>query len=193
MKQQAQPTDLLAQLYTGDPGQLLEKAHALAAWLREHAGLPEQPASNPLMDILPQLRQAACNLTGLMQTLRLGESCRLCAARPDGCCCSACMAANSNAALIALNLLLGAKIQLQTHPVDACCFLGTNGCLFIAKPIFCLNYYCLHLQENIPPSAMQLLQAATSQMLSLQNDWENKVQTLLRSHSIPFIPETYQP
>lgn len=191
MKQHSQRTELLAQLYTGNPGQLLARAHALAAWLREHAAPSAcgggQPTSNPLMDTLPQLRQAADNLARLMQALGLGENCRLCAARPGGGCCSAYMAANSDAVLITLNLLLDVKVQLQVHTDDACCFLGADGCLFIAKPIFCLNYYCRHLQENIPPDAMRGIQVVANRVLSLQNDWENKLLALLRTHCTPFL------
>lgn len=95
------------------------------------------------------------------------------------------MAANSDVPLMVLNLLLGASIQAQEHPQDACCFLGPNGCLFIVKPIFCLNYYCRQLQEQLLSTEKQALNSAANQVLAQQCAWEEQLLGLVRSQAIP--------
>ena len=180
MSSQPQPQVLLSRLYTGNPVLQLERAQALACWLQEH-----NARAAPLVHLLPELQRAAGVLAEHMQRMQLGDICRACATRPGGGCCSASMAANSDVPLMVLNLLLGASIRTQEHSQDACCFLGSNGCLFVVKPIFCLNYYCRQLQERLLSTEQQVLDSAANQVLARQCAWEEQLLGLMRSQAIP--------
>ena len=172
------PKDMLTLLYKGSSRAQVERAENIAAWLQREPALPAS-----LHVLLPQLGQEATKLTDQMRALGMGEACSLCAARSFGGCCSAYMAANCDVVLLVLNRLLGTDLRIQTHENqgrDACCFLDPAGCIFLVKPIFCLNYYCGHLQERIAPADMQKLQTQTSRVLGLQCAFEEQLLQLLR-------------
>jgi hypothetical protein len=78
------------------------------------------------------------------------------------------MADNTDSLQILINLMLGADIQ-QRQPADAnCCFLGPGGCLFPAKPIFCLNYNCTHILRGADRATLTLLDQCSASVLSRQ-------------------------
>ena len=173
--------ELVPLLYAGSPLLQLKRAKQLADWLVRH---PAEAA--PLLAGLPLLHQAAAELNRQMEALQLGHTCAACAAKSYGGCCSAYMAANADTPLMVLNILLGVELEMQDHAEDACCFLGATGCLFIAKPIFCLNYYCSHLRESIAMDDMRNLEKLAAKVLGLQSVWEEQLLAFLRSSQIPF-------
>ena len=180
------PKDLFALLYTGSPREQLRRAEALAAWLQQ-----EPMLAAPLRALLPQLQEESALLAAQMQALGMGEACSACAARSFGGCCSAYMAGNSDVALMVLNLLLGATLQPQEHIEDACCFLSASGCMYVVKPIFCLNFYCGHLKERTAPADMQKLEAQAGRVLGLQCAFEERLLQLLRSQAdVPTASDT---
>ncbi len=174
---------LLPLLYAGSPAEQLGRALAIAHWLQGH---PE--ASGPLFRLLPELRKQAAALSACMRQLQLDVACSACAAEPRGGCCSAAMAANADVPLITLNLVLGVDVRIWPHVQDLCCFLGPGGCLFTAKPVFCLNYYCQRLRTSLTRENMRQLEQHAFGLLNLQHAWEGRIATLVRSHPLSLSP-----
>lgn len=105
-------------------------------------------------------------LTRQMSIMDMGGRCSNCAATSGGC-CSAYMAANSDAILLLINMLLEVDVIYRYNRKE-CCFLGRSGCILIIKPIFCLNYNCSQIQSSYPLEQMQELERLTAQLLGEQ-------------------------
>ena len=116
-----------------------------------------------------------------MRTMDLGQLCGRCAARPGGGCCSAYMADNTDSIQMLINLLLGVRIAQQQDSGENCCFLGAQGCLFLIKPIFCLNYNCSHILESAKPGSLENLYQRAAAVLSQQTKIEELLLEKLRN------------
>lgn len=166
---------LMRTLYEGDPAERLAAARALLdqgrSWLRTWPGLAEE---------VEQLRRDAQALEGHMAAMGLGLLCGQCAARPDGGCCSAYMAGNTDAVQMLINLLLGIEVSTRDNPGEECCFLGERGCPFVIKPIFCLNYLCTHITDSATAGDLDGLHRLAAAVLGGQTRIECTVLDLLR-------------
>ena len=120
-----------------------------------------------IVEELRGLQQEEDALGRQMQEMDMGRRCSSCAARPDGGCCSSYMAGNTDAILLLINLLLGVQIEPYNNG-DECCYLGPQGCTFIIKPIFCLNYNCSHIKKAASKKEMATLEIRTGALLSRQ-------------------------
>jgi hypothetical protein len=161
----------------GTPADKLARGRAL------FAGLRTVLATNTTMATrLEELRWHSQALEAHMQAMALGDLCSRCAARPGGGCCSAYMAGNCDSLLILLNLLLGSEIDLQPDSGENCCFLGPRGCLFVVKPIFCLNYNCSHILNNAEPAQLATLYQCSGAVLSRQTALEEQLVEVIRRH-----------
>jgi hypothetical protein len=136
---------------------------------------PQLIVHAPMQEALHALHLAAATLTLHMRSMGMNQLCSHCATRPGGGCCSALMADNTDALQILINLLLGIVVEQQPHEEDACCFLGEQGCLFLAKPHFCLNYNCSHIRTKARNTEMETLYRHTGIVLGRQA----RVETLL--------------
>jgi hypothetical protein len=132
-------------------------------------------ASPAIQKGLEGLRQQAFVLEQHMQAMELGRLCSLCASQPGGGCCSAYMADNTDSILMLINLLLGIKVQIRNSHEESCCFLGEQGCLFLVKPIFCLNYNCKAILDSAGSDALGSLYRLAGAVLSKQT----RLETLL--------------
>ena len=166
---------LMRTLYEGDPNDRLAAARVLLArgrswWLTE-AGLAEP---------IEQLRRDALALDEHMAAMELGRLCGQCAARPGGGCCSAYMAGNTDAIQMLINLLLGIEPTPRDNDGEECRFLGERGCLFVIKPIFCLNYLCTHITDTATAENLHALHRLSAAVLGGQTRIESMVLDLLR-------------
>ena len=133
-------------------------------------------AASPLLrEELELLRHHALALAGHMQSMELGRLCTHCATQDNGGCCSAYMADNTDALLLLINLLLGIQVRCRDNEDESCCFLGEQGCLFLVKPIFCLNYNCKNILDSAEVASLENLYRLAATVLSQQT----KVESLL--------------
>ena len=132
--------------YSGTPKEKLEQARALLAVVQRN-----QCIDAGLQAELAALRKSCEQLNQQMEQMEMGALCTACAKRPNGGCCSAYMADNTDSIQILINLLLEKDIDQRLPEDNECCFLGPRGCLFMAKPIFCLNYNCTHIVQGAAP------------------------------------------
>lgn len=165
----------LATLYGGTASEKLATA------CRLHAKYFRQPFPVlGLSDKLEQLRQKAELLSEHMRAMNLPEQCSRCAASRGGGCCSAYMADNTDSLQIVINLLLGVDVTPQIRSDDSCCFLGDQGCLFLIKPIFCLNYNCTAIVQTADKHQVAQLYNRTGAVLSRQTAVESLLMDYLR-------------
>lgn len=155
-------TLIIQTFYNGEPGEKLGVARQL---FDELTDLSTSPV---FMDQLEEMRRHSQALSAHMQAMDLGRLCSQCAARPDGGCCSAFMASNTDAIQMLINLFLGATVTEHPDSGENCCFLGPRGCCFPVKPIFCLNYNCTHILESAEPEQLHTLYRLAAAVLSQQ-------------------------
>jgi len=161
--------------YNGSPKEKLAEAKSLLAYLQE-----QEKIDASLLAEIAALRSGCQRLAEQMTSMQLGPLCSACASRPGGGCCSAYMADNTDSIQILINLLLGIGIE-QREPADSdCCFLGPQGCLFMAKPIFCLNYNCSHIVAKSDSETLARLEHLTGKVLSQQTRIESMLLESLR-------------
>jgi hypothetical protein len=91
------------------------------------------------------------------------------------------MAGNTDCLQILINLLLDVAVDQRDNEADACCFLGEQGCQFLAKPIFCLNYNCTHIRTTARTGEMAALFRLTGEVLGRQTRVEMLLLEELRS------------
>lgn len=142
---------------------------------------------------LARLQHHAQALGSHMQSMHLGQICSHCAAHANGGCCSAVMADNTDALLLLINLLLGIKVTGRTVEDASCRFLGAEGCLFLIKPIFCLNYNCTHIFASAESAGLEDLYRLAAALLSQQTRVETWLLEALRHHdrtALPTMPPT---
>lgn len=162
--------------YDGSPAEKLAQAQTLHDRLNRE-GLIDAA----LTEGLDLLRADCQHLATQMETMALGLLCSSCAARPGGGCCSAYMAGNTDSLQILINLLLEIHIHQRQPPDVDCCFLGPSGCMFMAKPIFCLNYNCSHIQGGTDRTTLASLEQRAAAVLSRQIGIETLLLDRLRT------------
>jgi hypothetical protein len=156
--------------YSGTVADKLAVAQELYA--RHAVRLTASPLFQKELDLL---QHHAVALGGHMQSMDLGRLCSHCAARDNGGCCSAYMAGNTDALLLLINMLLGIQVQYRNIEEENCCFLDDQGCLFLVKPIFCLNYNCKNILDSAESGSLKTLYRLAATVLSQQT----KVESLL--------------
>ncbi len=160
------PDNILSRYFDGSVEEKLSRARILYS-LHGQSML----ASPEIRPALGQLGRALDRLQRQMETMTLPLQCATCASRTDGCCSSA-MADNSDVMQLLINMLLQVEVRQHRHEEDLCCFLGRHGCIFPAKPIFCLNYNCSHIREAATAKAMATLEHLTGTVLAAQTRLE---------------------
>ena len=173
-----QDAQFVQTFYSGSPAEKLAAARPLFA---ELAG--QLTASAQLTEALELLRSHTQALNRHMEAMDLGRLCGGCAANPGGGCCSAYMADNTDAILMLINLLLGVSVAQQPDCGENCCFLGPQGCLFLVKPIFCLNYNCSHILDSAEPESLAMLYQRAAAVLSQQTAIESLLLAELRKQA----------
>jgi hypothetical protein len=128
------------------------------------------------------LKKDAQHLNAHMEAMCMGELCVRCAQSEKGGCCSLFMAGETDAIQLLMNLLIGIDVkQLRSDGVE-CCFLGENGCLFLIKPIFCLNYNCKKIHDAASANDIQKLENLTGRLLRKQYEIEKKLLELIEKY-----------
>ncbi len=116
-------------------------------------------------------------LTGLlhvqMTNMTMFSLCIDCGQSQSGGCCSYYMANETDAVLLLINMLLGIKVAPQREDLYECCYLGRQGCILKAKPLFCLNYNCQKILTGNDSAALKKLESASSAVLREQTVLED--------------------
>jgi hypothetical protein len=161
------PQQLNDRLYGGT----VTERRELASALFEQYG-QELRNDNNISELLSMMRQCVKELNHHMKVMDLGGVCVNCAKGPDGGCCSAFMAGETDVLQILMNMLADVKVIVEKRSVSECCYLGPLGCVFEYKPMFCLNYNCSEILE-LDSKHIKRLDTLTGQLLRQQHILEN--------------------
>ncbi|MFH1214891.1 MAG: hypothetical protein V1706_00145 [Pseudomonadota bacterium] len=130
--------------------------------------------TGPQLLSLPLMREKLARITLLtsrlqehMAAMGMFSRCTTCGEKNGGGCCSAFMANETDSVQLLLNLLLGIEVT-QRNDLLECCYLGSRGCIFTVKPIFCLNYNCHHILKNSEKKILCDLEIFASAVLQEQ-------------------------
>ena len=116
-----------------------------------------------------------------MTSMDLGKLCGTCAASPSGGCCSRFMSGEVDAVQLFFNSLAGIEVKIVQLNGEECLFLGEGGCIFLFKPMFCLNYNCKHIYTTGTAADLNELERLTGQLLGKQYQLEQHILHLLLS------------
>jgi hypothetical protein len=165
---------LLHQLYSGTLQNRLNFGKAL------HAQLSHRLMQDPTFACtFATLRQAADTLAGYMAARGMGRQCTACATNNPGGCCSREIAEETDALQMLMNLLAGVKVDISEGQGETCCFIGTEGCSFMFKPMFCLNYNCTRIIAQMGPARSEL-ELLTGRLLGIQYEVEKMLLARLK-------------
>ncbi len=129
-----------------------------------------------------ELEKLDCLISRLqdqMSTMDMFDHCKSCGQKEGGGCCSAYMAGETDSILILINLLLGVDVGIQRTDDMECVYLGQRGCIFKAKPMFCLNYNCSSIYKSNPREVIACLDKAAGNVLRQQYKVEQNLLRLL--------------
>lgn len=125
---------------------------------------------------LRKIKERAASLDSHMALMGMGKNCAACAATESGGCCSNYMGhENTDVLQILMNLLAGVEVKEANSDGIECSFLGKRGCIFLLKPIFCLNYLCSHIEEASDTDHLSLLEKKSAMLLQAQVELEQKL------------------
>jgi hypothetical protein len=107
--------------------------------------------------LLNRLKEAVRASRAVMVSAGVADECKVCEEREGGSCCGAGLEDKYDATLLLINLLLGIRLPKRRSDPSSCLFLGSDGCLLIARHVICVNYLCKKIEERINPSKIAVL------------------------------------
>ena len=163
---------VLPNLYTLIYGGNVETKLAMARRLFSRYGreIERDQQISPGIAALLRLRQG---LSRQMLTMGLDVICCRCAQKTGGGCCSEAIAAETDVAQLLLNMLAGVLVACRQHDGVSCPYLGENGCIFLFKPVFCLNYICPDIAGRSQDAELGILERLTGGLLQAQTGIES--------------------
>ena len=115
-----------------------------------------------------------------MTAMKLGLLCTRCSSQLSGGCCSLYMGGETDSLQMLMNLLAGIDVQVVRNDANECIFLGETGCIFLFKPMFCLNYNCSHIHQAATSAQREELERLTGVLLTKQFEVEQYLLALIR-------------
>jgi hypothetical protein len=118
-------------------------------------------------------------LTRQMAKMAMGAQCTACSAGNRGGCCSRAIADETDAIQMVMNMLAGVEVEILCDNGKECCFLGEKGCIFLFKPMFCLNYNCDKIVGATAAEELLVLERLTGRVLRSQYEVETMLLAML--------------
>jgi hypothetical protein len=166
--------EIFSLIYGGAVESRLEYSRTIAGHVQ-----PILETRDTFRDAFQRLQKYANELNRHMSEMDLGSLCSSCAAKPTGGCCSLYMSGETDAVQMSLNILAGLDVRVSCKNGRDCVFLGDSGCIFLFKPMFCLNYNCSHIHKVGRLEDVKQLEQYTGQLLSQQYELEQHILKLL--------------
>jgi hypothetical protein len=154
-------------LYSGDITTKLAVAERLFVLYGEELTQDSEVAAG--MSTLRDLHEV---LQQQMVVMGMDRTCAQCAQGSDGGCCSMAIAAETDVVQLLLNMLAGVAVSFRQNDGLSCCYLDEEGCIFLFKPMFCLNYICRKITACAQPDNLRILAERTGMLLRAQQDLE---------------------
>ena len=156
--------------YGGDIDMKLAAAERL--YRRYGVELLQDP---PVIAGMTDLRGLHEALRQQMLAMEMDRTCTRCAQRSGGGCCSMAIAAETDVLQLLINMLAGVVVKFQRSNGPDCCYLGEKGCIFLFKPMFCLNYNCSSITLGGQRDHLRVLEQQTGSLLRSQQNMEKRM------------------
>jgi len=92
-----------------------------------------------------------------MRRAGITRICHRCEVEDGGSCCGAGIEDHYDQWLLLTNLLLGVRLPKARWKDDSCFFLGSNGCMLMARHAICVNYLCKEISKQVDPLQVALM------------------------------------
>ena len=120
-------------------------------------------AESKIRGLLEALREKTASSTEASLDVGLIAGCRRCDEEEGGSCCGAGIEDRYSPHLLLINLLLGKPLPAARHFANSCYFLGTDGCMLLARDVLCINYLCAEMQKSLAHEDLVRLQGVTGE------------------------------
>lgn len=125
-----------------------KKIHLAKDLLKSHGEIFYK--NKEMLSLLSELREAIeATEIERIQT-GLASECAKCGSLNKDCCGRGIELRYSVETLL-INLLLGVNLPEFHHSMDSCYFLTPTGCCLKARDVFCVNYLCKRITDNLTP------------------------------------------
>lgn len=95
------------------------------------------------------------------------EICKECGQK-DKACCGKGIEFKYSPELLLINFLYGVEIPEHAEHKEMCYFLKDDGCSLFARDVFCINFICEKIKENIPTEKLKRLRELEGKQINLQ-------------------------
>ncbi len=160
--------------YAAGVGEKLAVAKRLFALYGQDLTVDGQTAS-----LLSVLRERYEQLRQQMKVMDMDRICGECG-RECGGCCSTAFAAETDVVQLLMNMLAGVDVDFVRDTDVDCCYLGQQGCIFLFKPMFCLNYLCHRFTHWGRSEDLELLERRTAWLFDTQAQMEAQLVGYIR-------------
>jgi hypothetical protein len=152
------------------------------AWARSHCERFGEALlkDREIADLLGNLREAVAASRREMARTGIAEICRRCDREEGGSCCGVGIENRYDAWLLLINMLLGVRLPEGRGRTDVCFLLGENGCLLTARHIFCINYLCKNVTDQIDPSKIGALREKEGAEVNALFVLHERIKTVLK-------------
>jgi hypothetical protein len=123
-----------------------------------------------------------------MQMMAMYRICGECGREYGGGCCSITFAAETDVIQLLMNMLAGVDVGFVRNTDVDCCYLGEQGCIFLFKPMFCLNYLCHRFTHWERRADLALLERRTASLFETQVQMEGHLIKYLRMKNFEPVP-----
>jgi len=132
------------------------------------------------MILLSNYRVAIEKNLDTMRKSDMDKCCALCSENRMGGCCASGIENWYEHVLLLVNLLMGVDLG-KTGEIGGCCmFLGSTGCILVARHSFCVNYMCEDLKNSLSPSSLKTLMTRAGEEISCGIRVEQVINRLLK-------------
>lgn len=117
----------------------------------------------------------------------MSEICAECGQKGNACCAKG-VEFKYSPELLLINLLYGVEITEQTEDNNMCYFLKDTGCSLFARDVFCINFICEKIRENIPAEKLKKLR----ELEGFQLDLQFRIEQIFKKFSVMTVtPDTF--
>ena len=120
-----------------------------------------------LVNLLDKLKSAIHISHQEMAKTGITHMCKECEENEGGSCCGTGLENKYDVWLLLINLFLGVTLPAQRRDPESCYFLGTSGCLLLARHVICVNYVCNTITKRIDPLTMAALREKEGEELNI--------------------------
>lgn len=133
---------------------MIKKIHLAKGLLKSHGETFYK--NQQMLSLLSELREAIKATETERIKTGVASECAKCGSLNKDCCGRGIELRYSTEILL-INILLGVNLPESLVSTDSCYFLTPAGCCLKARDVFCINYLCRRITDNLTPMKLRHL------------------------------------